>query len=354
MTDFKPSSKKNNYVHKFDLHGHKGGIIEMAMKDDGRWLASAGTPFMSSSRTLSELNPAQDGLKIWDLEINHLVLVPRTSNGGRVGPRKCLAEQRSVRWHCEGSYSVLGVGVVGGKSFGVQISAQSDFMEKNTFKFVEKWYLTLNQPDPQEVTAMAYDNSSHRLTVCTRSGFCIVFRFLPEKAQLDFLYRITLADGGISMIPKAAAFGQLVENERDLTVFSLYSGDVTTYRGPDCDLISEWNVGGLIGDGVIRGSSHFLIDEPAIGAVLYRFEDRARIAAFPVPVRRKKRARKVAFAEEGKLVVSGSDHGVVYVFDRMGENPEPFDELQVDASKWVQTVLVRSSSDLGSWDSWAA
>jgi hypothetical protein len=39
------------------------------------------------------------------------------------------------------------------------------------------------------------------------------------------------------------------------------------------------------------------------------------------------------------VIVSGSDHGIVYVFDR--RSGERLDELQVDAGDWVQTVLVR-------------
>lgn len=46
----------------------------------------------------------------------------------------------------------------------------------------------------------------------------------------------------------------------------------------------------------------------------------------------------MTFGEKGQVVVGGSDHGIVYVFDRMTGNK--LDELKVAERGMVQTVTV--------------
>jgi ribosomal protein L14E/L6E/L27E len=51
------------------------------------------------------------------------------------------------------------------------------------------------------------------------------------------------------------------------------------------------------------------------------------------------RPRHVRFREHGMVIVSGSDHGTVYVFDtRSGQTLQ---KLPVGSAEWVQTVAVR-------------
>jgi hypothetical protein len=54
---------------------------------------------------------------------------------------------------------------------------------------------------------------------------------------------------------------------------------------------------------------------------------------------KKRQAHQVSFAEDCSIIVSGSDHGIVYVFDR--RSGATLDELQTDSNDWIQTVLVR-------------
>jgi WD40 repeat protein len=83
------------------------------------------------------------------------------------------------------------------------------------------------------------------------------------------------------------------------------------------------------------------MDEPSSGTNLYRLEDHTRVKTFPVAVTKQKRLRQVDFLEECKFIVSGSDHGIVYVFDR--RSGEIVDELRVDPREWVQTIAVSDS-----------
>ena len=86
----------------------------------------------------------------------------------------------------------------------------------------------------------------------------------------------------------------------------------------------------------------FCIDDPAQGAALCRLQTGARVRTYPVPVTKSMRIRQVAFAEDCSVIVIGSDHGMVYVFDRRSGNV--IDELHMGSKGWVQAVTVRDCS----------
>jgi hypothetical protein len=90
----------------------------------------------------------------------------------------------------------------------------------------------------------------------------------------------------------------------------------------------------------------FCIDEPGEGVALHRLDTGARIRTFPIAITRSQRPRQVCFAEDCSVIVSGSDHGVVYIFDR--RSGYKLDELRIDPSDWTQTVMVGSSLLMGS------
>lgn len=84
-----------------------------------------------------------------------------------------------------------------------------------------------------------------------------------------------------------------------------------------------------------------LLDLPSEGAGLYRLDDTlVRMRTFPVPVQKRMRPRQVALGEDDSIVVSGSDHGVVYIFER--RDGKVIQELGLKNSGWCQTVLVRN------------
>lgn len=72
----------------------------------------------------------------------------------------------------------------------------------------------------------------------------------------------------------------------------------------------------------------FCIDDPSQGVALYRLSSRARIRTYAVPVTKSMRPRQVTFAEDCSAIVSGSDHGVVYILDR--RSGDIVDELRMD------------------------
>ena len=79
----------------------------------------------------------------------------------------------------------------------------------------------------------------------------------------------------------------------------------------------------------------FIVDDPSQGVGLFRL-DGTRSKTFAVKETKGWRPRQVTFGDEGRSVISGSDHGVVYIFDRRSR--ETVDELSLGLECWVQTV----------------
>jgi 6-phosphogluconolactonase (cycloisomerase 2 family) len=84
----------------------------------------------------------------------------------------------------------------------------------------------------------------------------------------------------------------------------------------------------------------FCVDDPFQGIVLFRADSDARVRTFEIKLTRPStRPRQFCFADDCSLVISSSDHGLMYVFDR--RTGEVTDSLRVDANDWVQSVTVR-------------
>jgi hypothetical protein len=81
------------------------------------------------------------------------------------------------------------------------------------------------------------------------------------------------------------------------------------------------------------------VDTILSGAALFRSGDNAKLQEFVVP-RKKKEAfmKQVAFAESDKVIISGSDHGSVYVFDR--KSGSLLEVLDTGNACWMQSVTV--------------
>ena len=74
------------------------------------------------------------------------------------------------------------------------------------------------------------------------------------------------------------------------------------------------------------------------GFNLHQLDNGAYIWMFPTRTTIKAMPEQVAFAEDSRLVVGGSDHGYVYVFDR--RTGAPLDILHHADKGLVQTVTV--------------
>ncbi|KAJ7763357.1 WD40-repeat-containing domain protein [Mycena metata] len=285
----------NRYSLHAKLRGHSGGIFKLRPTEDGRLLASGGT----------------DGTKVWDLKTMRELESPKSP-------------------------------VVRGASTAFVWIKREDDLSEALLYGTQNGYLGLaafeesyciHVVNPAEITDLAFDAPSNRLAVCHRGGVVQVYTVSADMTlQPVFTQQLN------NFTPRAIAFGPMWGNERDIVVFGLYGGHVYTFRGNNGNTTGQtWNVGAHIGDIALDNRKNVLcMDDPSSGTNLYRLDDHTRVKTFSVPVTKQSRLRQVALLEECKYVVSGSDHGIVYVFDRRSGNI--IEVLRVDAREWVQTV----------------
>jgi hypothetical protein len=95
----------------------------------------------------------------------------------------------------------------------------------------------------------------------------------------------------------------------------------------------------LNGDAAVnKKKGVFCIDKPSQGVALFWLDTGAQIQTLPIDVKRLKRPHQVSFTEECSTIVSSSDHGVVYVFDR--RSVDTLDKLKIYTEDWIQTITV--------------
>lgn len=82
----------------------------------------------------------------------------------------------------------------------------------------------------------------------------------------------------------------------------------------------------------------FVIDNGVDGFGLYRMDTWEHLRAFPTGFPLRCRPKQVAFGEDNKIVVGGSDRGNIYVFDR--KTGAPLELLSHSSSGLVQAIAV--------------
>ncbi|KAJ7067766.1 WD40-repeat-containing domain protein [Mycena belliarum] len=300
-----------HYVPLGQLRGHSGGIVRLRATEDGKLLASGGT----------------DGTKIWNLSTMAMVATPKSSQ-----IRKATT---ALVWIKRGDD--LSETLFYGTAQGYLVCWEK--AEKDQARTILREISCVRIVNPAEISDLAFNAPSNRLAVCHRGGVVQVYT-LGSNMILQQVFSLGLKD----FVPRAIVFGEMTGNEKDIMVFGLYSGDIYTFRGSKGNVNgASWNVGGLIGDAALHLEGGALcMDEPSTGVNIYRLDRRELVKSFPVKVTKPAmRSRQVAFVDEHKKeyksVVSGSDHGMVYVFDRRSGDVEV---LKVHADDWVQTVAV--------------
>ncbi|KAK0460418.1 uncharacterized protein EV420DRAFT_1640963 [Desarmillaria tabescens] len=84
-------------------------------------------------------------------------------------------------------------------------------------------------------------------------------------------------------------------------------------------VIGEWS-----GSAALYKGHHLLVDNLTSGFDLYAFPHSSTSQTFPVPMTRERSIIKDAvFAEDGQVVVCGSDHGAAYVFSCLNGGKKP-------------------------------
>ncbi|KAJ7736277.1 WD40-repeat-containing domain protein [Mycena metata] len=281
------TSKKESYYLHTTLAGHSGAITRLRASDEGKFLASAGT----------------DGTKVWDVSTKRELASPK-SPAIRGATTALVWVKRE---------DDLGEALFYGTLNGYLICWRQAKQDELTV-FGETGCVRLAKP--AEITSLEFDAPSNRLVVCHRGAMVQAF-VLDNTMAFTPVFTLEVKNA----MPQAVGFG-----------------DIYVLRGKGEVSGERWRTGVQIGAIALDARKGVLcIDEPSMGANLFRLEDRTRVKTFPIViVREGKKLRQVALLDECKTIVSGSDHGVVYVFDR--RSGDTLDILKVHPHESVQTV----------------
>ncbi|KAK6966511.1 hypothetical protein R3P38DRAFT_3299772 [Favolaschia claudopus] len=276
--------------------GTLGAIVRLQATDDGKYLASGGT----------------DGTKAWDLHSMREIPGPTwlETHGATT----------AMVWVKREDNMTLAL------VYGTQ---NSQLVCWQGFKRGGKLVF-------EEVFITGPLIKSAEITVCHRGGVIQLWT-VEDSMALKFVWSQEFKN----YVPRAVAFSQLEGDERSVLVFPLYGGYIHTLKankGTVAD--SPWHISTNIGDVAVNAQKGLVcVDEPPLEPISTRCRNPTSGATFPVNTTpgKKRRLRQVALDKDCTTIVSGSDHGVVHVFDRRSQLVE---KLRVDAHEWVQTVTI--------------
>ncbi|KAG1825159.1 hypothetical protein EV424DRAFT_1279667, partial [Suillus variegatus] len=182
-----------------------------------------------------------------------------------------------------------------------------------------------------EITCLSWCSTSSegnlRIVVGTRDKMVQVLT-LNTSLQLQPVFAVRLEN----MVPKLVVFA----DNRSIYVFGLYDGnfDVRNYRSRPGHVTDILYSGHAV---VYSKRGVFIVDNATDGFTLYRLEgDGEPLRTFATGLPSVSVPKQVAFGEEGKVVVGGSDHGLVYIFDQ--KTGETLETLHHADTGLVQTI----------------
>ncbi|KAL0570621.1 hypothetical protein V5O48_011338 [Marasmius crinis-equi] len=190
----------------------------------------------------------------------------------------------------------------------------------------------LNGKDRPEIVSIAFDANTSQLLVAHRGGVMHLFLLdgwvLCTKKSFEIPYHS----------PHSVAFGQTTINGVDIWSYGREDGQIIllSEQGQEKETRSTESV---LGHAVVSLKDDTIaLDDTSQGIALYKLSTHTRVRTLQVPAKRDiRRSRNVGFVDGNNSVVSGSDHGVVYVFDRRGGTI--VDELYIGVDDWVQAVV---------------
>ncbi|KAG1837941.1 hypothetical protein F4604DRAFT_1692017 [Suillus subluteus] len=153
---------------------------------------------------------------------------------------------------------------------------------------------------------------------------------LNTSSQLQSVFTVRLEN----MVPTSVAFA----DNWSIYVFGLYDGNFIKLKDEDGDIVQEISCKSVIGHAAVYSKQGvFIVDNATDGFTLYRLEgDGEPVRTFATGLPSMSVPKQVAFGEEGKVVVGGSDHGLVYIFDR--KTGQTLETLHHTDTGLVQTI----------------
>ncbi|KAF8144997.1 WD40-repeat-containing domain protein [Mycena galopus ATCC 62051] len=293
------------YIKSHGVKSHPGNVLALAVTEDSKILASGG----------------YEGTRLWSTKT--MAQLKRPSAAGSRGATV------SLLWVCQTDEprDVLYSGTQNGYFFAWR---QVDEIFQETF--------AIQMTHAGEITGLGFDTTNNRLCVCSRNDVVQSWSILKDPLTGKWTAQNIFTQKYSNLSPSAIMFDAFDNTkDRNIVVFGLHNnGPVYTLDGKTGELASEWSTGARIGDAIVNWREGMLCpDDPGAGPTLFHVTNQAKSRVFEIPreMQYEVRPRRVRFAENGLAVVSGSDHGVVYVFEtRTGD---VLQKLDIGVSQWM-------------------
>ncbi|KAG2336321.1 WD40 repeat-like protein [Suillus weaverae] len=289
-TFFNKSAQLQHYKLLTHLTTYSGSVYALAISNNGNLLACGGT----------------EGIKIWDIK-SWKELTSSSHHHESWGTVSCAIWSTTRKTAAETLCYGTGLGYI--------IFLRHSLTNK-TFQEI----CVRRLGSGFEIPCLSWHSTSSEGNLWIAVGMrdkIIQVLTLNTSLQLQSIFAVRLEN----MVPKSVAF----TDNRDVYVFRLYDANFMKLKDEDGSMVQEMSCKSVIGHTAVHSKRGiFIVDNPADGFTLYRLEG------------------DVAFGEEGKVVVGGSDNGLVYVFDRKtGQILETLHHADTDSGH-VQTISMRN------------
>ncbi|KAF9257061.1 hypothetical protein L218DRAFT_1006646 [Marasmius fiardii PR-910] len=297
-------SKNGKFTLRTLLKGHKGAVAALAAHPSGTFIASGG----------------KQGMLIRCLAMKgHLLLPTRATNHGATlaitwitrsdDPNDRIAFRTAQGFLC----------------IWRRTKGEEEFQEIFCSQVAEG-------VDGQEISAIVYNTKSNQLAVAHRSE--VVHQFVIN----------------LQMRPTNIKSVKVVQHCFWMNCSS-GTGDLTTHQHVNRHILNE--AGKVIKTkmtGIVMGHTTinicddiFIIDNAVQGVALYKLGNTDQVKTFQIPME-EHWSRNACFLSDGSIIVTGSDHGKVYAFER--HTGDIYDVINIDVEiDGVSVVIIGRSGD---------
>ncbi|KAF8579853.1 WD40 repeat-like protein, partial [Ramaria rubella] len=237
--------------------GHTDAIHALTVANNGKLLASGGS----------------DGIQLWDMITLEQLMFLQPQHG-MWGPVSCIA------WVCRNLDQEL---LCYGTGLGYLV-----YYSQTAKDFEELWCKCVGTGF--EVTCVTSD-ASGRIAIGTCDRIVQVWS-IDATEVLCPVFSVQLD----TTVPKTLGF--VHNTAKDPYIFGLYNRQCSRHT-----VIS-------------MKRNQFVVDNATDGFDLHQLDNGAHICTLPTGTPTKKVPKQVAFREDWEIIVGGSDHGLVYLFER--------------------------------------
>ncbi|KAG1901222.1 WD40-repeat-containing domain protein [Suillus fuscotomentosus] len=307
---FNKSAQPQRYKLLACLTDYNGSIHALAISNDGHLLAcGAGT----------------EGIKLWDIK-SRKELTSSSNHHELWGTVSCAIWATTMKTTAETLCYGTGLGYI----IFLRHSLTDEKLQEICARRLASGF---------EITCLLWCSASSEsnlwIVVGTRDKTIHVLT-LNTSSQLQSVFAVRLEN----TVPKSVAFA----DNQGIYVFGLYDGNFMRLKDEDGEILQEISCKSVIDHAAVypkRGV--FVVDNATDGFTLYRLEGTGEpVRTFATGLPNVSVPKQVAFREEGKVVVGGSDHGLVYIFER--KTGQIIETLHHADAGLVQTISVSAKT----------